>query len=110
MGGLPRWAQLPEPVARRFGNAIDGPYRRIAPIIDMLEHDPNALSEGHLRRPAEFTVDLRDVGPGAIGFARTLVDVHGRRCAKQAHQLVDADRRSGADVVHLADAATIGDG
>src|SRR2546427_923430 len=61
-------AQVLEPVSRRLGDGVHRPHRRRVPVVDMVEHDLDALFEAHRGLPAERASDLRDVGMRAIGL------------------------------------------
>src|SRR5437879_1453965 len=73
----PRLAQVLEPVPRGLGNSVHRPHRRRAPVVDMVDHDLDALLEAHRRLPAQRASDLRDVGMRAVGLPRPLRNVHG---------------------------------
>src|SRR5580692_6448163 len=98
-----------EPVAGRFRNARRRPYRRIAPIVDILQHHLDAVGEADLGLPAQVALNLGDVGPGAIRFSGAFGDAHGRRRAQKPDQLVDADRPPAPNIVDFADFVTLGD-
>src|ERR1700730_6590336 len=63
-----RLAQVLEPVSGRLGDGIHRPHRRRAPVVDMIEHDLDALLEAHRGLPAERASDLRDIGMLAVGL------------------------------------------
>src|ERR1700722_12828549 len=101
--------QAAEPVRRRRRDPLRRPYRRIAPLVDVLAHDADTLGKGDPRRPAEMGADLADVREGAVGLARPLRDRDRRRRTEQTDQLVDAHRPAAADVVDFADLVALGD-
>ena len=86
---------------RRLGDRVGIPQRRVAPVIDIGDDAPTPSSNGTLRRPAEVTRDLADVGPGAVRLAGALGNVHDR-AAQKLDQAVDRLRIAGADVPDLA--------
>src|SRR4051812_32120061 len=73
------WTEIAEPVRCRLGDRGRRPHRRVAPVMNAFQHLLHAFLRRHLRLPAEFGAYLGDVGPGAVGFARALRDVHRRR-------------------------------
>src|SRR5271169_1607250 len=98
---------MPEPVAGCLGDPLYGPYRSIAPIFDVIDHDPHPLGEAHLRLPTELGADLGNIGPGALGFPRPLGNVDGDRSAEQADELVNAGRSATPHIVCLPGSAAI---
>ena len=98
-----------KPIAGRLGDARRRPDRRVAPIVDVLQHHLHAIGEADLGLPAEVALNLGNVGPGAIRFPRTFRDLHGGRRSQKPHQLVDADRPPAPNVVDFADFVTLGD-
>src|SRR5438132_13906624 len=97
----PRLAQVLEPAPRGLGNSVHRPHRRRAPVVDMVDHDLDALLEAHRRLPAQRASDLRDVGMRAVGLPRPLRNVHGGP-AQEPEQTVDALVRAPAHVDPLA--------
>src|SRR5580693_2389428 len=98
-----------EPIAGRFGNARCRPHRRVAPIVDVLQHHLHALGKADLGLPSEVALDLGNVGPSAIRFSGAFGDAHGRRRPQKPDQLVDADRPPAPNIVDFADFVTLGD-
>src|SRR6202045_2017525 len=98
-----------EPVAGRFRNARPRPHRRVAPIVDVLQHHLHAVGKADLGLPAQVALNLGNVGPGAIRFSGAFGDAHGRRRAQKPDQLVDADRPPAPNIVDFADFVTLGD-
>src|SRR3990172_6269863 len=54
--------QVLEPVARRPGDRVRRPDWRRAPVVDVVEHDLDALLQTDLRLPAPDAPDLGNVG------------------------------------------------
>src|SRR4051812_44715938 len=67
----PLRGQVLEPFLRRFGNRVWIPDRRLAPVVDIGQHDLHAVLELRLRLPAEDAPYLLGLGEGAVGLART---------------------------------------
>src|SRR2546425_3881000 len=99
---MPLLSQPPEPLARRGLDLVDGPQRRAAPVLDVVQHDGDAALEAHGRLPTECAADLRDVGVRAVGLARALGQAHDVAAAEQLDEAVDALRATGPDVEDLA--------
>src|ERR1700719_2024609 len=97
-----------EPVAGRFRNARRRPHRRVAPIVDILQHHLDAVGKADLGLPAQVALNFGNVGPGAIRFSGAFGDGHGRRRAQKPHQLGDADRPPAPNLVDFADFVTLG--
>src|ERR1700722_14322447 len=98
-----------EPVAGRFRNARRRPHRRVAPIVDVLEHHLHAVGKAYLGLPSQVALNLGNVGPCAIRLSGAFGDAHGRRRPQKPHQLVDAERPPAPNIVDFADFVTLGD-
>src|ERR1700722_1350251 len=98
-----------EPVAGRFRNARRRPHRRVAPIVDILQHHLHAFGKADLGLPSQVALNLGDVGPGTIRFSGAFGDTHGRRRPQKPDQLVDADRPPAPNIVDFADFVTLGE-
>src|SRR5580704_16372982 len=81
-----------KPVAGRFRDARRRPDRRVAPIVDVLEHHLHAVGKAYLGLPSQVALNLGNVGPCAIRLSGAFGDAHGRWRPQKPHQLVDADR------------------
>jgi hypothetical protein len=92
----------PEPITRGSSDAGFGPYQRVAPVVNVVAHDPHPLRKADLRLPAEIPLNLRDVGPGAIWLSGSLRNVDGWRRAQQADQFIDADRSAATHIIHIS--------
>src|SRR5258708_12142652 len=79
--GSPFVAQVSEPVARCLGNAFGVPDRGIAPILYIVEHNPNAVGETYFRMPSQIALDLADVSPCAIRLPPPLRNLERPRAA-----------------------------
>src|SRR5713101_3712588 len=101
-----RLAQVLEPVPRGLGNGVHRPHGRLAPVVDMVEHDLDALLEAHRGLPAQRASDLRDVGMRAVGLPWPLRDMH-RGPAQELYQAIDALGCARAHVEHLAGRARL---
>src|SRR5580704_9431590 len=98
-----------EPVAGRLGDARRRPHRRVAPIIDVLQHHLHAVGKADLGLPAQVALNLGNVGPSAIRFSGAFGNAHGRRRPQMPDQFVDADRPPAPNIVDFADFVTLGD-
>src|SRR5229473_3442645 len=101
-----RLAQVLEPVPRGLGNGVHRPHGRRAPVVDMVEHDLDALLEAHRGLPAQRASDLRDVGMRAVGLPWPLRNMH-RGPAQELYQAIDALGCARAHVEHLAGRARL---
>src|SRR5436190_19340536 len=99
--------KIVEPFLRRLGNRCGIPYRRVAPVVDVVQHDPHTLLERHTRSPAEHPLNLRGVGKGTVRLAGPLRNVHDGT-ANQRRQLIDAVGVRAADIEDLAGDAAAG--
>src|SRR6202451_891454 len=97
-----------KPVAGCFRDARRRPDRRVAPIVDVLEHHLHAVGKAYLGLPSQVALNLGNVGPGTIRFSGAFGDAHGRRRPQKPHQLVDADRPPAPNIVDFADFVTLG--
>src|SRR5262245_56968667 len=61
-----------EPLASCLVNSRSSPHWSIPPVVNIITHHANAVGEGYLRLPSQIFADLRNIGPGAVRFARTL--------------------------------------
>src|SRR5207247_7666947 len=85
-----------KPFLRRFRDRRGIPDRRLAPVIDVGQHDSHAVLEFRLRLPAEHLTNLRRVGERAVRLARPLRNVDGV-AADQPGEQVHAVRVRTAD-------------
>ena len=93
--------QLPEPGLRGLGHRLRSPYRGVPPVIDVVEHDPDAGLEVHLGCPAKNVAGPGGVGLDAVGLCGALRDLDPF-AAQQVHQAVHGLACSRADVDHTA--------
>src|ERR1700730_3673599 len=81
-------AKVTKPVIGCFRDGRRRPYRRVAPIANIIPHNPNPVDEFYFRRPVQVPADLGDIGPGARRLARPLRDMDRGRRSQLTDQLV----------------------
>src|SRR6516225_4605511 len=89
--------QCLEPGFRRFLDRFRIPQRRVAPILDLGHHPPDALLERNEGLPIEIAPDLCNVGPGDVRLARAFRYIHDRS-TDQLDEPADRLRGAGAEV------------
>src|SRR3989338_5418125 len=90
-----------EPINGRLLNAFYGPYRSFPPVVDILEHNINAVFKGNPWFPTQEPVNLGGVGKGAVRLAGPFRDI-GNFSPQQFDQPVNAVSLTGTDIHRLA--------
>src|ERR1035441_4876325 len=64
-----------KPILRCLRDRSWVPNRRLAPVVNILEHGLHAILERNPRFPPQLRADSGDIGPGAFRFSRTFGNV-----------------------------------
>ena len=85
-------AEILKPTLSCFGNRIGGPYRRLLPIVDVVQHDLHTIFKTNFGMPSQLAFNLSYICPRTIGLAGAFWNVHNIFCGNQFNQPVHTVR------------------